>query len=64
MSYLNHQSIDVDESTYSKAAAAASPMQVNAAAPLLLPSPTGNRRSRKKSATRSPEPLTNRAMDE
>lgn len=65
MGSLNdHQSIDVDKSTSPKAAAAASLMQVNDAAPLLLPSPADGRRIRKNSARRSPEPPSNRALDD
>ena len=64
MSHHNHQSNDVDSSTSFGDGAAPSVLQVNAAAPLFLPSPADDRHSRKNSAARSPEPLTNRALDD
>lgn len=60
----DHQSKDVDVSTSFGATAETAPLQVNESSPLLLPSPADGRRSRKKSATRSPEPQTNRALDD
>lgn len=63
-SSYNHQSTDVDRSTSSKAAAGTAPTQVNAASPLLLPSPADGRRSRRESATSSSSPMSNRAMND
>lgn len=65
MGSLNdHQSIDVDKSTSPKAAATASLMQVNDAAPLLLPSPADGRRGRERSAAGSLNPRSNRDLND
>lgn len=63
-SSYNHQSTDVDRSTSSKAAAGTAPTQVNAASPLLLPSPADDRRNRRESAASSSSPMSNRAMND
>lgn len=64
MSHHNHQSNDVDRSTSQEAAAEATPLQVNAASPLLLPSPAGSRRGRKKGAASSLNPKSNRDLND
>ena len=64
MSHHNHQSNDVDQSTSQKAAAGTAPIQVNAASPLLLPSPAGGRHDRKKSAASSLNPMSNRDLND
>lgn len=63
-SSYNHQSTDVDRSTSSKAAAGTAPTQVNAASPLLLPSPADGRRSRRESAASGSCAQSNRRMND
>lgn len=60
----HHQSKDVDTSTSLDTTAEAAPLQVNAAPPLLLPSPVDGGLRRKKSATSSSSPMSNRAMND
>lgn len=60
----HHQSKDVDVSTSLGTTAESARMQVNESSPLLLPSPADGHRIRKNSARRSPEPQTNRALDD
>lgn len=59
-----HQSNDVDRSTSPKAAAGTAPKQVNAASPLLLPSPADGRHGRKKSTASSLNPMSNRDLND
>ncbi|MBS6401468.1 MAG: hypothetical protein KH396_05935 [Atopobiaceae bacterium] len=60
----NHQSTNVDQSTSPKAAAGTAPKQVNAASPLLLPSPADGRHGRKKSTASSLNPMSNRDLND
>lgn len=60
----NHQSQNVDWSTSQEAAGASSFLQVNAAAPLFLPSPADGRHSRKKFAASSLNPMSNRDLND
>lgn len=61
---VNHQSQNVDWSMSSKAAGEATSLQVNAASPLLLPSPADGRSGRKKSAASSLNPTSNRDLND
>lgn len=60
----DHQSKDVDMSTSLGTTAEAEALQVNYPAPLLLPSPADGRHGRKKSATSSLNPMSNRDLND